>query len=78
MAAIKVIDDERDIEAWINPASVSMWRAHWTGPGEDSRGHDHERTDVFFVGEDDALVVRMPPAKFAAAWLVAKSDGGEW
>lgn len=77
-AAIKVIDDERGVTAYINPAAISMWRPHWTGPGVDEASHDATRTDLFFVGEDDEITVRMTPEQFAAAWESAMSDGGEW
>lgn len=78
MAAIKVIDDERGIPAYINPASVSMWRPHWTGPNVDASGHDATRTDVLFLGEQAPITVRMTPEQFGAAWHTAMSDGGEW
>ena len=68
MLHMTVIHDKLDAKTWINPAAVSMWRAHWTGPDTED---DDTRTDVFFVGEDAAFVVRMPPAKFAAAWRAA-------
>lgn len=74
MKALKVIDDEREIEVWINPQAVSMWRAHWTGALRTE--HDHERTDVFFRGENEGITVRMSPAEFAVAWWAAVWEGG--
>lgn len=78
MRHMKVIDDERGIETWINPLHVTMWRAHWTGPGVDRRGHDSTRTDVFFPGEDSPLTVRMGCAEFAAAWSAATEERDAW
>lgn len=78
MKPIKVIDDDRGIKTWLNPLHISMWRPHWTGPGVDRYGHDSARTDVFFPGEDEPLVVRMGCAEFAAAWSAATEEGSEW
>lgn len=78
MGTIKVIEDERGVTAYINPASVSMWRPHWTGPGIGKVGHDETRTDLYFLGEDDGFTIRMTPEQFAAAWESAMADGGEW
>lgn len=78
MAAIKVIDEERGVTAYINPAAVSMWRPHWTGPDIDEASHDATRTDLYFVGEDDWFTVRMTPEQFASAWESAMPNGGEW
>lgn len=78
MKAIRAVLDETGIPTYINPASVSMWRPHWTGPNVDKAGHDDTRTDLYFVGEDDAFTIRMTPEQFAAAWESAMSDGGEW